>query len=219
MTGRSEPDTWTEVDLSVIPIYTAEQLAKVGSGDTITIDGVDYTFQSKEIQDKGKKTNLEKYGFENAMQNKDIKAKSIATNKERYNGSGFQSNKTRETMLEIYGVEYTSQSKELYEKGRTTKQRRYGDKNYNNVEKQLETIHNKPYEERQATINKIKNTTLNKYGVTSGFKTKKAIDNMQKKYGGIGFGSKEIHDKTIQSLKDNAKQNKSMDDELNNADE
>ena len=44
ITYYTEPDTWTEVDLSVIPIYTAEQLAKVGSGDTITIDGVDYTF-------------------------------------------------------------------------------------------------------------------------------------------------------------------------------
>ena len=43
----TEPnDDWTSVNLSVIPIYTAEQLAKVGSGETIKINqtGSEYKF-------------------------------------------------------------------------------------------------------------------------------------------------------------------------------
>lgn len=38
------PQEWDEVKLDTIPIYTAEQLAKIGSDEKITIDGIKYTF-------------------------------------------------------------------------------------------------------------------------------------------------------------------------------
>lgn len=37
-------EDWKKVELSVVPIYTAEQLAKVGSGETLKINGENYTF-------------------------------------------------------------------------------------------------------------------------------------------------------------------------------
>ncbi|MBR3163370.1 MAG: hypothetical protein IKF17_04665 [Clostridia bacterium] len=43
-TYYTEPDTWENVDLSVIPIYTAEQLTWVGDGQSHTVNGISYTF-------------------------------------------------------------------------------------------------------------------------------------------------------------------------------
>ena len=37
-------EEWKKVDLGVIPIETAEQFAKIGSGDTIAVNGINYTF-------------------------------------------------------------------------------------------------------------------------------------------------------------------------------
>ena len=38
------PDNWTKIDLSLIPIYTAEQLSKIGTDEEILIDGNKYIF-------------------------------------------------------------------------------------------------------------------------------------------------------------------------------
>lgn len=40
----TEPDNWTSVDLSAIPIYTAEQMSWVGDGQQHAVNGVAYTF-------------------------------------------------------------------------------------------------------------------------------------------------------------------------------
>jgi uncharacterized protein YcfL len=55
-------------------------------------------FQNKEIKQKIKETNLEKYGFESPLQNETIK------------------NKVKATNLEKYGVEYSSQHPNIMEK-------------------------------------------------------------------------------------------------------
>ena len=43
-TYYTEPNNWTNVDLSVIPIYTAEQMSWVGDGQQHEVNGVNYTF-------------------------------------------------------------------------------------------------------------------------------------------------------------------------------
>ena len=50
-TYYTEPDEWTSVNLSVIPIYNAEQLAKIGSNETIKINqtGNEYKFTMDSI--------------------------------------------------------------------------------------------------------------------------------------------------------------------------
>ena len=37
-------EEWKRIDLTVIPVETAEQLAKIGSGEKVTVNGIDYTF-------------------------------------------------------------------------------------------------------------------------------------------------------------------------------
>ena len=60
---------------------------------------------------KIKKTNIEKYGFENVFQNKEIK------------------DKIKKSNLEKYGVEYTSQTKESRDNFKLTNMSRYGVEN------------------------------------------------------------------------------------------
>lgn len=43
-TYYTEPNNWTNVDLSVIPIYTAEQMSWVGDGQAHDVNGISYTF-------------------------------------------------------------------------------------------------------------------------------------------------------------------------------
>ena len=70
--------------------------------------GVEYPFQSKEIQDKVKKTILEVYGVNFITQNQETKEK------------------IRNTNMEKYGVEYPSQNKDIMKKMQDTCFERHG---------------------------------------------------------------------------------------------
>ena len=41
---HTKPENWTDISLSIIPIYTAEQLSWVGDGQTHAVNGINYTF-------------------------------------------------------------------------------------------------------------------------------------------------------------------------------
>ena len=83
----------------------------------------------KRVQ-KAKNTMIERYGVEYAAQSKEIQEKTRTTNLERYGGTGFESKslveKTKATNLARYGVEWTTQSKEIQEKAKVTNLERYG---------------------------------------------------------------------------------------------
>lgn len=101
----------------------------------------------KEITDaKRNKTCLEKYGAESVTQTQYFK------------------NKSKETCLRKYGVEFNQQSPQVREKGRQTRLALYGDANYNNVQKQKQTVLNKTEEEKQDIINRRKETCMKIYG-------------------------------------------------------
>jgi len=77
--------------------------------------------QSKEIGEKIKTTNLEKYGFEYGLKNIEVKEKRKQTNLNKY---GYENplqrdeikEKSRKTCLEKYGVKYAMQCPEIIEK-------------------------------------------------------------------------------------------------------
>ncbi len=60
--------------------------------------GVEYSLQSKEVREKGKKTCLERYGVENPLLNEEVREK------------------VKQTCLDKYGVEHVSQNSEIAEK-------------------------------------------------------------------------------------------------------
>ena len=96
--------------------------------------GVEHSFQSQEIRDKSKATNLEKYGLEYASQSEEVKIKMKATNLEKYGFENpFQSeeikDKCKETCLKNYGVEYSLQSQEVRDKCKVTNLERLGVEN------------------------------------------------------------------------------------------
>ncbi len=111
--------------------------------------------KSEDKKEKRKKTNIEKYGFENPFQNEEIKEKIKITNIEKYGVDNPSKNKEiqkrkKDTNLEKYGVEYTLQNKEIKEKGIQTNIEKYGTK-YSSQNKEIK--------------NKIKKTNIEKYGV------------------------------------------------------
>ena len=94
--------------------------------------------QNKEIQDKIKQTNLEKYGCENTTQNPEIREKMRQT---YFNKTGYDYNSQNpeikqkikkskiKTNLEKYGCENVFQNPEIREKMRQTNLKKYGCEN------------------------------------------------------------------------------------------
>ena len=85
--------------------------------------------------DKMKKTNLEKYSFENVFQNENIKDKIKQTNLEKYgfeftSQTSFVKEKSKETNLEKYGYEHHLKNKEILKKQHDTNIERYGNEFY-----------------------------------------------------------------------------------------
>ena len=74
--------------------------------------GVEYSTQSKEVQNKMKLTLLEKYGVEHISHSKEIKEK------------------TKKTCLEKYGVDVPSKCKQIQDKIKNTNLEKYGVENY-----------------------------------------------------------------------------------------
>lgn len=99
-------------------------------------NGVDNVFQLKEIKNKIKITNLEKYGVDNPAKNDDVKRKYAA---------GISSSsanaliRRKATNIEKYGVDNVAKVGSIKESWMQTKKDIYGDKNYNNSTKMLET--------------------------------------------------------------------------------
>ena len=116
--------------------------------------GKEYGLQVSEIRDKGKLTSLEKYGKEFTLQVSSIRDKGKATMIEKYgvtNPAFSQelSNKKKVTNLERYGVEHSSQNSEIKEKIKATNLERYG------VEYTTQNVE---------VRNKVKATNLERYG-------------------------------------------------------
>ena len=133
--------------------------------------GVDNVLKDKE---KMKKSIMYKYGVENVFQSDFIKDKIKKTCLERYGVENISSNediknKKKETMIKNFGVEYVLQNEDIKNKVKNTNLERYG---VDNVFK------NKTIRE------KIKKTMLKKYGVDNAFKDREKIKNiMIEKYG------------------------------------
>ena len=118
-------------------------------------------FNDKSIYNKRNKTMLDKYGVKYIMQTKEGKSK-----------LNWNSEKQKQTMLKKYGVD---NGFKLIDKIKETKLKKYGNENYNNHNKQRQTmidiygdaIHQK----------KAKQTNLEKYGVEYSCLTKNCLDN------------------------------------------
>lgn len=132
---------------------------------------------SKEIIDKMKATNLERYGCECSQGNKQIRQKAIQNN------------------LKKYGVRYPAQNKEVYQKVKDTNLKRYGTTctllNKDIQEKTKQTFLNKygvdHYSKSDRYKEQIKETCLNKYGIDHYSKSDeyiiKTTETYKKKYG------------------------------------
>lgn len=96
--------------------------------------------------------------------------KTINTLKSKYNVTNvsqlqFVKNKIKATSLARYGVEFTLQVEAFREKGRKTKLEKYGNVNYVNSQAAKISFNNKSLEEKEAIVNKRKQTIFNKFGV------------------------------------------------------
>ena len=106
---------------------------------------------SKDVKEKKKQTNLEKYGVEHPAQSKDIREKQKQTCLKKYGVENpFQSKwvqeKLKETNCKKYGVENPSQSNDIKEKKRQTFLEKYGVKNPS----QNKEIHEKQFKTQRA---------------------------------------------------------------------
>ena len=113
--------------------------------------GCEYVLQNKEIREKYKQTNLEKYGCENPFQNKEVRDKVKQTNLERYNCTNvFQSEKIKEkikqTNLEKYGCTCILQNKEVKEKIKQTCLEKYGCEYVSQSEEIKQILHDNSFD-------------------------------------------------------------------------
>jgi hypothetical protein len=96
--------------------------------------GSENTFQVEEFKEKSKQTCLQNHGVEYSMQNKEVREKSKKTCFEKY-GCEFISqnieimNKIKENNMEKYGFNYTLQVEEFKEKGKQSNLKLYGVEN------------------------------------------------------------------------------------------
>lgn len=148
---------------------TAEKMKKTN----LERYGFENPASSPEIQAKFRKTNLEKYGSISPFGNKEVHEKSKQTIKERYGVDNVASipsaiQKRKERNLERYGVEYPSQCKEVKEKMKQTCLERYGADNYFGSQEFRDRM-NKMRQEYAASLG-VNNATLvgpTKYGMVS----------------------------------------------------
>ena len=139
--------------------------------------GVEHYNKTEESKEKHKNTNLKKYGVESVLQSEEIKEKIKETNFERYGVENYAQtdeykNKVKITCLEKYGVEYYFQSDDKKKKSKETCVERYGVESYTKTDEYKE---------------KTKQTNLEKYGVEYYFqsddKKKKSKETCVERYG------------------------------------
>lgn len=133
--------------------------------------------------DKIKETNLKKYGVEYQLQRKEIQNKIKKTCLDKYNNENYINiDKSKETCLKRYGTEYYLNSDDCKEK--TIK--KFGVDNYRKTD-ECKKLVSKIIREKQYIIrNKVKNTCLEKYGVdnyakSNEFKNKMNWEEQKKK--------------------------------------
>ena len=132
------------------------------------------SYKSNSVKEKRKKTFLKKYNVENPGQNKEIKEKIKQTNTEKYGGTGFQVKelleKSKETIIKKYGVEHPIQNKEIKEKIKKTNLEKYGVENVfqnEKIKEKIKQIHLEKYGvenvgKNKEIIEKIKQKKLDK---------------------------------------------------------
>lgn len=128
--------------------------------------------KSKEVKEKIKQTNIERYGTENPMQSQIIKEKIKQTNLEKYGventlQSKIIREKIKQANLEKYGVEYTTQLDSVKEKIKETNLERYGN---------ASPLGNKEIQD------KAKLTSLEKYGTEFPNQAKCVKDKIKKSF-------------------------------------
>lgn len=138
--------------------------------------GVINPFQSEEVKEKIKKSNLAKYGFEYASQSEQVKEKARQTSLEKFGATNYTQTdeykvRVKQTNLQRYGVEWAHQAKEVRDKVTKTMLERYG----------VEYCSQSPIIQA-----KLRETFLRKYGVEHALKFKefgqKAIDTKRKNH-------------------------------------
>ena len=153
-------------------MYDSKDIKEKRRESNIKKYGVDNPSKSKEIRDKIERTNIEKYGVKYPLQN----GKMVEKNKEYFlekygvdNPSNIESvkEKRRMTMMDRYGAISYSKTDEYHSKSTETKLDRYGDENYNNIDKIKATKFERYGDVNYNNKEKRKDTILSKYGVSS----------------------------------------------------
>lgn len=133
---------------------------------------------NKEVREKAKKTNLERYGAENPFQSKEIKQKIKETNLEKYGAenvfaSKYGKKKVKEALINNYGVTNASQSPEIKNRIKQTNLEKYGVESPSQseeIKQKIEQTNLEKYGVRctlqsEEVQDKIRATNLEKYGV------------------------------------------------------
>ena len=160
--------------------------------------GVDNPSKSKEIIDKTKQSNIEKYGVDNPSKSEEVKNKIKQTNQERYGVDSTLElreiqDRIKQTTIEKYGVDHNFKSKKIRNNIKEVFIDRYGVDN--------------PFKSKEVK-NKIKQTSMDKYGVDNPSKSKEIIDKIKKSHTdryGTFFNRKHISKENIDILEDKDK--------------
>ena len=125
--------------------------------------GCDYPMQSGKVREKSRETCLEKYGVHHTGAARECIAKRHKTCEEKYGSASPFSDKNvqekiKETNLEKYGVENVFQNKEIQEKIKNTMLDKYGTEKYGKTESGRKDITEKVTKtKRQKSLDKDKN--------------------------------------------------------------
>lgn len=134
--------------------------------------GVCHHTKSEFVKEKNRETCLEKYGVEHVLQSPEIRERINKTVEEKYGGFTLASpvlvRKMKETMVEKYGVENPLQSEEIKDRQQSTNVEKYGG---------ITPTKSK------SVIRKIKSTNLIRYGVDNTFNTLQVKNTFLEKYG------------------------------------
>lgn len=164
----------------------------------IIVYGVEWSQQTKEIQDKIKATNFNKYGSECYFSSQNFKDEYKEIMLDKYGVlNSFQSeevkNKIKQFYLNNYNVEHYSQTNEFKEKYKNTCLEKYGVEHIMQVEE---------------FKNKSKETLFNNYGVEHALENKDILDDMKNniilKYGVENISQlQEVKNKKSKTFYDN----------------
>lgn len=162
--------------------------------------GVENAFQSKEIQQKIRNTNLQRHGVEHPSHSENLLAKKERNNLEKYGVPHiFQDEKVkqtiRETNLSKYGSENVMGSDIIQEKRRRGFQEKYGVDHYSQTEEYQTTLKKtnlerygvEHYSQTEESKEKTRETSMKRYGVEYPSMSNKvketALNTNREKYG------------------------------------